>query len=171
MTWDAYNRRKTALHDVLAVADRHRELSADEVLDRVPGARAAFGTADDLLFDVQMYWASQLSGQMEILVGTGAETPEIGVISAWVNTAATTPGARALLDANIDNPALAKAFAKEDEIIARAAGVPAMSPDLLDHGRRIVDTARDQAVYPDITESVATDSPSIIARLRNALAA
>lgn len=170
MTWDTYNRRKNALHEVLAVANRRSDISVADALDSVPGARDAFTSEDEFLLDAQMYWASQLSGQLELLVGTGADTPEVGVISAWVATAATAPGARRLLDAHADHPALAKAFQKEEEIIARAAGVPAMSPRLLERGRAIADAAREQVVLPELAP-VAEESPSLLSRLRSALAA
>ncbi|WP_050760881.1 hypothetical protein [Aeromicrobium marinum] len=170
MTWDAYHLRKAALQQILAVADATSEITADSALDAVPGAREAFHDADALLFDVQMYWSAQLSNQLEQLVGPGAETPEIGVVSAWVNAAAIAPGARRILDSALDNEALARAFEKEDELIARAAGVPVMSPNLLERGREIGRTARRSAVLPEIAP--AEPAPvTILSWLRNTLAA
>jgi hypothetical protein len=56
------------------------------------------------------------------------------------------PGARALLDAHIHEPALAKAFAKEQSYLAASAGVPMNHPDLTVHGRRIMNSARESVV-------------------------
>ena len=38
MTWDAYNRRKEILRDLLAIADRRRDMTLTELLDTVDGA-------------------------------------------------------------------------------------------------------------------------------------
>ena len=120
MTWDAYNRRKSALRGVLQLADRRREDTADELLD-------------------------------------------------------ATPGARALLDAHRDRPELAKAFAKEQALLAVSAGVSSWHPDLLGQGERIVAEARDRAVHAPVDTLPSRDgegrASAFIARLRNALAA
>ncbi|MFI5427683.1 hypothetical protein [Aeromicrobium sp. UC242_57] len=39
MTWDAYHRRKKTLREVLAVADRRRDLTLTEMLDLVDPER------------------------------------------------------------------------------------------------------------------------------------
>lgn len=170
MTWDAYSRRKSVLQDVLAVADARTFITVPEAIAAVPGAREAFPQDTDLLFDLQLLWSTRLSARLDTLVGDGAETPEIGVIQAWVDTAAVLPGTRRLLDAHRHEPALAKARAKEEALLARAAGVPAMSSQLLDRGREIKDAARHRAVLPRITPA-APASPNLLTRLRNALAA
>jgi len=64
MTWDAYNRRKEALREALAIADRRQEeVSATELLGTVEGASLAFANEAELLLDVQMTWYQRLSGQ------------------------------------------------------------------------------------------------------------
>ena len=78
--------------------------------------------------------------------------------------------ASGLLDRHRGTPVLQKAVAKENELLARAAGVPAMSPSLVDRGREIADSARDLAVLPEIAPA-AEPQPSLLTRLRNALAA
>ncbi len=103
MTWDAYNRRKSALRGVLQLADRRREDTADELLDATPGAREAFGDELSLLFDVQMAWYQRLSGQLDRTVLEG-DAPATVAVEAWVAAAAAMPGARALLDAHRDRP-------------------------------------------------------------------
>lgn len=176
MTWDAYNRRKSALRDVLDLADRRRQDTADQLLDAVPAARDAFGDDLSLLFDVQMAWYQRLSGQLDRTVLEG-DSPETVAIEAWVAAAADMPGARALLDANADRPELAKAFAKERALLAVSAGISSWHPDLVGRGDTIVARAQDRVVYPpvDALPPLGTDgqgrTSAFITRLRNALAA
>lgn len=170
MTWGNHHQRRDAMMKILAVADAHESITLDTAFDAVPEAREAFDEPFELLYDVQMYWSSQLSTQLDRLVGEGAETPEIGVVDAWVDAAALAPGARRLLDAHADDPRLAKAMLKQDELLARAAGVPAMSPRLLDRGREITATARAASVLPTIAP-VPERPVSLVDRLRSAFAA
>jgi hypothetical protein len=142
MTWDAYNRRKEVLREVLAVADRQRDITLTELLDTVDGGHA-FANETELLLEIQMAWFQRLSGQMDRLLTDGADKPEMVAIAAWVNAAGEMPGARALLDEHRDIPALRKAHAKEHGFLAASAGVPANHPDLPGHGRRIQDSARE----------------------------
>ena len=54
MTWDDYNRRKEALREALAIADRRREeVSATELLGTVEGASLAFANEAELLLDTR----------------------------------------------------------------------------------------------------------------------
>lgn len=170
MTWDAYRRRKTIVTDVLAIADADATMTLDAALDAVPGARDVYPDPHLLLLDVQLRWSSALSTRLDQLVGDGDDTPEMGVVNAWVDTAALLPGARRLLDLHRGAPVLRKAVTKENELLARAAGVPAMSPTLAGRGREIADLARDVAVLPEIAPAAAAQ-PSLLTRLRNALAA
>jgi len=170
MTWDAYHRRKSIVSDVLAIADADASVTLDSALDAVPGAREVYSDPTLLLLDVQLRWSSALSAHLDELVGDGADTPEIGVVNAWVDTASGLPGARRLLDAHRGAPEMARAVEKENELLARAAGVPAMSPTLVDQGREIADSARDLAVLPEIA-SAPEPQPSLFSRLRSALAA
>jgi len=151
MTWDAYNRRKEALREMLAIADRRRkDITLTELLDTVDGAREVFADETELLFDIQMTWFQRLSGQMDRLVTESADTPEIMAITAWVNAAGEMPGARALLDAHATNPALSKANAKELTFLAASAGVPNNHPDQSGHGKRLQESARQSVVYADV---------------------
>ena len=143
MTWDAYNRRKEVLREMLEVADRHPNVTLTDLLDTVDGGREAFANETELLFDIQMTWFQRLSGQLDRLVTESVDTPEIMAITAWVNAAGEMPGARALLDAHADASALHKAYAKEQEFLAASAGVPANHPELSRHGQRLQDSARE----------------------------
>lgn len=185
MTWDAYNRRKTALRDLLTLADHHPEIGLDELLDTVPGAREAFGDDDlTVLLDAQMLWMQRVRGQVDRLMGADdvavegsavddVPTPEGIAVQAWASAAAQMPGARALLDAARHRPELAKAFAKERHLVATAAGVPVLHPDLDGHGARLVAQAR-RAVPRQLPARRTVPHGGrhgIIARLREALAA
>lgn len=177
MTWNAYNRRKEVLREMLAIADRRRTsfpefgITITDLLDTVDGGREVFANETELLFDLQMTWFQRLSGQMDRLVTEGVEAPELMAVTAWVNAAAQMPGARALLDAHRAEPALQKAFAKEHVFLAASAGVPMHHPDLTDHGQRIQESARESVVYADPIEEL-DDSPiGLIARLRSVIAA
>jgi len=170
MTWDAYNRRKHILREMLTIADRQRDITLDDLLSTVEGAHEAFPTQTDLLFELQMTWFQRLSGQMDRLLSDGTESPELVPVTAWVNTAAELPGARALLDAHRDEPALSKAFAKELSYLAMTAGVPARCGDLWVHGQRIQDTARSAAATTP-TDVPAPTRPGLMARLRSVIAA
>lgn len=170
MTWDAYNRRKAVLREMLPVADRQRELTLAELLDTIDGAHEAFPTETDLLFELQMTWFQRLSGHMDRLLLDASESPDLVPVRAWVDTAADLPGTRALLDAHRDHPALRKAFAKELAYLAMSAGVPVSAAELRARGQRIQDTARSTVADAPPVE---TDQPrtGLIARLRSAMAA
>jgi hypothetical protein len=170
MTWDAYHRRKESLREMLAIADRHRDVTLTELLDTVDPERTAFADETALLFDLQMVWFQRLSGTMDRLVSEGTETPDLMAVTAWVDAAAQMPGARALLDAHGDEPALAKAYAKELAFLATSAGVPINHPDLARHGRRLLESARESAVEAPVSEP-AEPNHGLMARLRSVIAA
>lgn len=167
MTWNAYNRRKEVLREILAIADQQRELSITDLLDTVDGGREAYANETELLFDIQMNWFQRLSGQLDRQLIEGVDTPEIMAVTAWVNAASEMPGARTLLDAEINNPALGKAFAKEHTLLAASAGVPWNHPDLNGHGKRLQDSARESVVYAEAVEAETPQSGSLLSKLRN----
>ena len=172
MTWDAYNRRKKTLREMLAVADRQRDITLTDLIDSVEGGREAFPTDTELLFELQMTWFQRLSGQMDRLLSEDVSSLDLVPVTAWVNAAADLPGARALLDAHRDTPELRKAFAKELAYLATSAGVPASDSDITIHGQRIQESARSNvaAVEPR-TETDAQSRVGIMARLRSVMAA
>lgn len=167
MTWNAYNRRKEVLREMLAIADqRHNDITLTELLDTVDGGREAYANETELLFDIQMSWFQRLSGQLDRSLSEGVDSPEIMAVTAWVNAASEMPGARTLLDAELDNPALGKAFAKELTLLAASAGVPWNHPDLSGHGERLRDSARESVVYTDAVEVEEPRSGSLMSKLR-----
>ena len=170
MTWDAYHRRKKTLSDMLAIADHRRDVTIAELLDTVPDARTAFADETEVLFELQMTWFQRLSGRVDRLLSEGSVSPEMVAVTGWVDTAADLPGARALLDAHRDEPALRKAFAKELGYLAMSAGVPTRDLDHVAEGRRIQDSAR-QAVAAMPDEPADVPRPGLMARLRSAIAA
>ncbi len=152
---------------MLAIADQRRnDITLTELLDTVDGGREAYANETELLFDLQMNWFQRLSGQLDRLLSEGVDTPEIMAVSAWVNAAGEMPGARTLLDAELDNPALGKAFAKELTLLAASAGVPWNHPDLNGHGERLRDSARESVVYTDVVEDEQPRSGSLMSKLR-----
>jgi hypothetical protein len=170
MTWDAYNRRKPVIREVLAVADRRRDVTLDEAFEIVPEAKLVFADTTDLLLDVQMLWFQHLNGQMERQLTEGSNvSPEQTAIDAWQAAAGEMPGARALLDTNLRRPEMAKALAHENRFVGIAAGVPDEHPDLEARGRFVVEKARDTMVYDPASE--AENTSGLMARLRHALAA
>ncbi len=172
MTWDAYNRRKQSLREILAIADRDRHLPLTDLLDIADPHREAFEDEIAVLFDLQMLWFQRLSGTVDRLTADGTDDFEMAALNAWVSAAAELPGARALLDAHRDHPALTKAFAKERAFLAGAAGVPAHHPDIVRHGERLIRSARAEEARTPRTSAGATDQrPGLIARLRNVIAA
>jgi hypothetical protein len=171
MTWDAYHRRKDTLREMLAVADRRPDVTIGELLDSIDGTRAAFATETEVLFELQMTWFRRLGGHVDRLISEGTEAPEMVAVTAWVDTAADLPGARALLDAHRDEPALRKAFAKELAYLAMSAGVPMHDQHVaVSHGRRLQDSAR-ATVASRPPAPVETDRPGWMTRLKNVIAA
>lgn len=171
MTWDAYHRRKDALREMLAIADRRRDVTLTELLDVVDPARATFPSETDVLFELQMTWFHRLGGHVDRLQADGTRAPHAVAVQAWVDTAHDLPGARALLDSHEDEPALRKAFAKELAFLAAAAGVPTHDLDLTGHGRRIQDSARERLRTDPVPELPDAERPGLMARLRSAIAA
>lgn len=170
MTWDSYNRRMPVLREVLAVADRRRDITVDAALEIVPEAKHVYPDPVDLLLDAQLIWFQRLNGQLERQLTEGSNvSPELTAIDAWQVAAAGMTGARALLDTNLRRPELAKALAHEHRFMAIAAGVPDVHPELEARGRFVVEKARDSMVYDLPSEGEPTSG--FIARLRHALAA
>lgn len=169
MTWDAYNRRREALREVLAVADSHREdVNPTKLMTESAAANSAYDSVSELMLDVQMIWFQRLSGQLDRAFTEGADDLEEHTINAWSDAAAQMPGARALIDASEDMPELQKALTNEYVFLARSAEVPANHPDLVGHGQRMRAAAKAQvAPVPEVPDKPA----GIFARIREALAA
>ena len=171
MTWDAYHRRKKTLHEVLALADRRRDLSLTDLLDLVDPRRQGIADETELLFELQMSWYQRLSGQLDRLIAEELHGPELVAGTAWVNAAAELPGARRLLDAHRDEPALRKAVAKELAYLAASAGVPTYHSDLIAQGQRIQESAREALALREVSSLDSGSRIGFVARLRSAIAA
>lgn len=168
MTWDAYNRRKEALREVLAVADSRRDTTAHQLIADNDSARDAFGSASELMLDVQMNWYQRLSGQLDRALTDGADDLEELVIRAWSDAAAQAPGARVLIDASEYMPELQRALANEAVLLARTAGIRSSERDQADAGAGLRSMAK--AAVVDIPEI--PDTPAgLFTRIRSALAA
>ncbi|WP_456698316.1 hypothetical protein [Aeromicrobium sp. P5_D10] len=171
MTWDAYNRRKIALRELLVIADRQPDMTLTELLDTVDPDRGSIKDETELLFELQMTWFQRLSGQLDRLIAEELHGPELVAVTAWVNAAAELPGARALLDAHRDEPALRKAVAKELAYLAASAGVPTYHPDLIAQGQRIQESAREALALREVSSLDSGSRIGFVARLRSAIAA
>lgn len=177
MTWDAYNRRKAALREIFTIVDRRRDLTPTELLDRVDPAREAFDDESLMILEVQLAWFQRLSGTLDRMADDVDGTPEDIAIAAWVDAAAEMPGARALLDAHLDEEILTKGLTNERTLMAAVAGVPIQRRDAAAAaGADIIDRARQSAVYPIRTDNTfdANDEArpaGLVARLRSVLAA
>lgn len=168
MSWNAYNRRQNALREVLAVVDSRRDdsLNAFTIIAESETARAAFGTAAELMLDAQMAWYQRLSGQLDRAWTEGAHDREDLVINAWREAATQMPSARALIDANDQMPELQRALANERVLLARSAGL--YSHELEATGERLRAAAKAQVV--EVPET--PDAPAgLFSRIREALAA
>jgi hypothetical protein len=177
MTWDAYHRRDTVLHEVMTVADTRR----DGILpwDEVPGTEAAFGTPADLLGALQMRWHTRLSGAIERQLNEEPWDLEQAVVHARRALAGDMPGVRAVLDAHADEPTMQRAHRKEWRLLASASGRCAMDdPQAIAIGRGIEERAR--AIRVDRTAPVGPPTErgqhrgsnrGWLTRLRHALAA
>lgn len=166
MTWDAYNRRKDVVREVMAIADRR--LDGNDLYDEVPQAREVFASRSELLLELQMAWFQAVSGQVDRMLYVVVASPEDLVCDAWVAARALMPGTRAILDAHLDDPALQPALDKEARMLAVALGLPPGSPLALTEGRRVRELARSRPV-PALEEAAAPTG--LFARIREALAA
>lgn len=175
MTWDAYHCRKDAVREIVAIADRQRDLTLTELLDLVDVDRATFTNETELLCALQMNWFQRLSGQLDRLMDSDVNATEITdstsvAVAAWIAAAVQIPVVRVLLDRHREEPALSGAFAHELIYLAAAVGAPATTTEMLARGQRIVEEARD--LLPGHTPQVAEPARAgLMTRLRNAIAA
>lgn len=168
MTWDAYNRRKEILHEVLAIAEQHRGDDVVAMLART-GHELPEGFGEiDLLLDAQLLWFQTLNSHIDRSMFLGPGTLESSAIGAWQAAAADLPALRRLLDAHAGRPELRVAFDREHTFLARAAGAAPDSVGLAAIGGAIKDRAI--ATMAD-QPSTAPRTPGFVARIREVLAA
>lgn len=168
MTWDAYHRRDSVLHEVMIVADDRR----DGVLpwSDVAAADAVFDTPEDLLGALQMRWHTRLSGAIERELTEQPWDLERAVVHAWRALAGAMPGVRAVLDAHSDHgAAMQRARRKEWALLATASGLAAMDDAAAVRlGREVETRARAVTIQHD---DVRPTRRGWLTRLRHALAA
>lgn len=169
MTWDAYNRRRTAVREIATLADQRRDLTLTELLDHVDPRRAAFDDEHALLLDLQLAWFQRLSGECDRIQ---SDHPELVAVSAWADSAAALPGIRAVLDRHLDEPVLAKALDKEHALLALASGVPYDATAMRHRATHLIESARERVAVTEQAVELARAScrPSLLARLRSAVA-
>ena len=141
MTWVEHHHRDRALRAVTELADRRRDglLPWDEIAD----ADAAFGSPADLLATLQMRWYTRLSGAIDSVLGDQPADLEQGVVHAWRYASADLPGIRAILDANLDHPAIAAGRRKELALLAIASGLSWLGDPRANRlGQQVEDRAR-----------------------------
>jgi hypothetical protein len=141
MTWVEHHHRDQALRAVTELADRRR----DGLLpwSEIPDAADAFGSPADLLATLQMRWFTRLSGAIDSVLGDQPADLEQTVVHAWRYAAADLPGIRAILDANLDHPAIASGRHKELALLATASGLSWLGdPHSTRLGQQVEDRAR-----------------------------
>lgn len=141
MTWVEHHHRDQALRTVVELADRRRDglLPWDEIAD----AADVFGTPADLLAALQMRWYTRLSGSIDTVLGEQPGDLEQEVVHAWRYAAGDLAGTRAILDANLEHPAIAAGRRKELALLATASGLSWLGdPRAARIGQQVEDRAR-----------------------------
>jgi len=174
MTWQSFHRRGEILRTVIATADER----LDGVLPMdVDGVRETFGDETSLLAALSLRWHTRLAGRIERELSGQPMDLEHGVVAAWHATARELPGVRAVLDHYGEAPQgeamatmLATSTAKERVLLASMAGL-ASSHDAAAArvGERIEQRAR--ATYRPLRSHRGAEAPSLLGRLKAALAA
>jgi hypothetical protein len=172
MNWNSYHTRGEILRSVIETADRRQDgrLPMD-----VEGVSAKFDDEFDLLTTLQLKWHTRLAGNLERQLADEPLDLPAAAIAGWHATADEMPGVRMILDRYTDNPtdarmatAMRKSRAKEYLLLAVMAGMGAYSDQLaVPAGKRIAEQAR--ASY--VPEPVVVERPTLLSRLRSALAA
>lgn len=136
-TWQRVHLRSAGVRDLLD--DLDARIAAGEPahavrIDRVP---EGYDDLDDLLVQVYGTWIRRLQARLEqaweLDVPLTDVGPEHAAAAAWATTARELPGARALLDAYADRPALRRLRASEENWMALTAGID---------GATLIDIAR-----------------------------
>ncbi|MGK5559335.1 hypothetical protein ACSNOI_47845, partial [Actinomadura kijaniata] len=68
---------------------------------------AAFGGFGEFLLEVQRLWYRAFDARLDALLEDRPRDMDAALAALWHGLAADTPGARLLLDAHLDHPALA----------------------------------------------------------------
>ncbi|RYC13259.1 hypothetical protein [Nocardioides zhouii] len=175
MTWKSHHRRADVLREVVRTVDER--LDGLLPLD-VDGVTATFGDELDLIGALSLRWHTRLAGHVERRLADQPLDLEGAVALAWLDAAEDLPGIRVVLDHHADQPtspemasALTVATGKEHEMLALMAGrASAPGPAAQRVGRSIELGARASYV-PGRRRARPGDAPSLVRRLRAALAA
>ena len=172
MNWSSYHTRGEILRSVIDSADRRRDgrLPMD-----VEGVRDTFDDEFDLLATLQLKWHTRLAGNLERELAEQPLDLRTAAIAAWHRTADDMRGVRLILDHYSAEPtdermdaAMRKATAKEHLLLAVMAGLGSYADaQAVPLGARIAEEAR--ATY--VPEPVVLERPTLLSRLRSALAA
>jgi hypothetical protein len=176
MTWTSFHRRGDVLRGVIAAADQRRD---GELPRDVDGVSTVFADDLELLATLQLKWHTRLSGRIEREQLHQPLDLRAAVVRAWHRTADELPGVRAVLDEQRARPAdeataeiMRKSAAKEHVLLAVMAGL-ASAHDARAAAVGAAIEAEAQATWSsyDEVEEPATDRPSLLGRLKAALAA
>jgi len=174
MTWQSFHRRGEILRTVIATADERR----DGVLPMdVEGVRETFGDETALLAALSLRWHTRLSGRIEHELMEQPMDLEQAVVAAWHATARELAGVRAILDHYREHPrdeamaaVLSTSTAKERVLLASMAGLVSRHDDAaIRVGGALEQRAR--ASYRPLRSHRAPQAPSLLGRLKAALAA
>lgn len=147
MTWNAVHTRADVLRSVVDEANRRRDGALP--LD-LPGVADTFDDAFALVTALQMRWHTRLAGLVEASLDDDPTEAEDAVVAAWRRAATDLAGVRAILDAQLADPAtpelgtaLRTAHRKDLVLMAAMAGRPTPSTAVAVRvGRQLEDAAR-----------------------------
>ena len=146
MTWNAVHTRADVLRSVVDEANRRRDGALP--LD-LPGVADTFDDAFALVTALQMRWHTRLAGLVEASLDADPTEAE-DAVAAWRRAATDLAGVRAILDAQLADPAtpelgtaLRIAERKDLVLMAAMAGRPTPSTAAAVRvGRQLEDAAR-----------------------------
>ena len=147
MTWNAVHTRADVLRSVVDEANRRRDGALPLEL---PGVADTFDDAFALVTALQMRWHTRLAGLVEASLDADPTEAEDAVVAAWRRAATDLAGVRAILDAQLADPAtpelgtaLRTADRKDLVLMAAMAGRPTPSTAAaVRAGRLLEDAAR-----------------------------
>ncbi|MCI2421226.1 hypothetical protein MOQ72_27670 [Saccharopolyspora sp. K220] len=120
MSWHDFHQRQHAIQTVLD----HARRNPSEALIQVP---APFTDAAELLRALHYKWNQQLTGRIDVALVETGDAPHgdrvEAVTAAWRQTAADNSVLRAVLDQHSAHPALETCAAREQRMLALAAGL------------------------------------------------
>lgn len=175
MTWTSHHRRADVLRDVIRAADDR--LDGRLPLD-VEGVADTFGDDTALLGALTLRWHTRLAGHVERELADQPLDLENAVTLAWLAAAEDMPGIRAVIDRHVARPTtpemartLAVATGKEHEMLALMAGRASGPGEAAARVGRSIELAARASYVPGVRTHTAPEAPSLVQRLKAALAA